>query len=136
MNTRGGAPRQFAERSREAMQMLAGQSSKWKSDGAGLRPSSPLCALSQSWRVTPPTFCWTPLGFWPPLLPTTGSNLTLVVPRGDSVALAKAIAGLLDRPRLCRALGRRARRNVEQRFSIESVGRQLDEMLSQGAEEI
>ena len=56
----------------------------------------------------------------------------LVVPRGDSVALAKAITGLLDRPKLCRALGRRARRNVEARFSIESVGRQLDEMLSQG----
>ena len=60
----------------------------------------------------------------------------LVVPRGDSVALANAITGLLDRPRLRRALGRRARRNVEQRFSIESVGRQLDEMLSQGADEI
>jgi starch synthase len=56
----------------------------------------------------------------------------LVVPRGDSVALAKAISGLLDRPQLCRALGRRARRNVEERFSIGSVGRQLDEMLSQG----
>jgi glycosyltransferase involved in cell wall biosynthesis len=56
----------------------------------------------------------------------------IVVPRGDSVALAKAITGLLDRPRLRRALGRRARRNVEERFSIERVGRQLDEMLSQG----
>jgi starch synthase len=56
----------------------------------------------------------------------------LVVPRGDPAALAKAITGLLDRPQLCRALGRRARRNVEERFSIESVGRQLDEMLSQG----
>jgi starch synthase len=57
----------------------------------------------------------------------------LVVPRGDSVALAKAITGLLDRPQLCRALGRRARRNVEARFSIASVGRQLDEMLSHGS---
>ena len=60
----------------------------------------------------------------------------LVVPRGDAAALAKEITGLLDRPQLCRALGRRARRNVEERFSIESVGRQLDEMLSQGLTKI
>jgi glycosyltransferase involved in cell wall biosynthesis len=56
----------------------------------------------------------------------------LVVPREDPAALAEAIAGLLDRPGLCRTLGRCARRNVEERFSIESVGRQLDQMLSRG----
>jgi starch synthase len=56
----------------------------------------------------------------------------LVVPREDPDALAKAIKQLLENPDLCRELGRNARRNVEDRFSIESIGRQLGEMLSQG----
>jgi len=55
----------------------------------------------------------------------------LIVPRGDSQVLAQTIKRLLDGPDLCRELGRRARRSVKGRFSIESVGRQLDEMLSQ-----
>ena len=66
------------------------------------------------------------------ILERGGESGGVTVPREDPAALAEAIASLLDRPALCRALGRRARCNVEQRFSIESVGRQLDEMLSQG----
>jgi glycosyltransferase involved in cell wall biosynthesis len=56
----------------------------------------------------------------------------LIVPREDPRALAEALQELLDNPDLRRDLGRNARRNVEERFSIESVGRQLDQMLSQG----
>lgn len=55
----------------------------------------------------------------------------LIVPREDPCALADTIQRLVDSPDLRLELGRRARRNVETRFSIESVGRQLDEMLSQ-----
>jgi glycosyltransferase involved in cell wall biosynthesis len=54
----------------------------------------------------------------------------LIVPLNDPSALAEAIKSLLEGPDLCRELGRNARRNVEERFSIESVGRQLDQMLS------
>jgi starch synthase len=60
-----------------------------------------------------------------------GASGGLIVPRGDSQVLAETIKRLLDNPDLCRELGRRARRTVEGRFSIESVGRQLNEMLSQ-----
>jgi starch synthase len=55
----------------------------------------------------------------------------LIVPREDSRALAEAIQQLLDSDDLCQELGRSARRTVEDGFSIDSVGRQLDEMLSQ-----
>jgi glycosyltransferase involved in cell wall biosynthesis len=55
----------------------------------------------------------------------------LIVPRESHQALAEAIQRLLADPKLCRELGRNAQRNVEARFSIESVGRQLDAMLSQ-----
>jgi glycosyltransferase involved in cell wall biosynthesis len=55
----------------------------------------------------------------------------LIVPREDPKVLAQTIQRLLDSPDLCREFGRSARRNVEGRFSIETVGRQLDEMLSQ-----
>ena len=55
----------------------------------------------------------------------------VIVPRDDPRALAATIQRLLGDPELCRQLGRSARRNVEARFSIESVGRQLDEMLIQ-----
>jgi glycosyltransferase involved in cell wall biosynthesis len=55
----------------------------------------------------------------------------LIVPREDPKVLAETIQKLLDSPELCRELGRSARRNVEGRFSIESVGRKLGEMLSQ-----
>jgi glycosyltransferase involved in cell wall biosynthesis len=54
----------------------------------------------------------------------------LIVPREDSRALAQAIETLLDGPELCHELGQNARHNVEERYSIESVGRQLKEMLS------
>jgi starch synthase len=55
----------------------------------------------------------------------------LTVPREDPRALAEAIQRLLGNREFRRELGLSARRNVEARFSIESVGRQLDEMLSQ-----
>jgi glycosyltransferase involved in cell wall biosynthesis len=55
----------------------------------------------------------------------------VIVPREDPQILAETMQRLLDSPDLCRELGQSARRNVESRFSIESVGRQLDEMLSQ-----
>jgi glycosyltransferase involved in cell wall biosynthesis len=55
----------------------------------------------------------------------------LIVPRENPTALAEAIQKLLDSPELCRELGKSARRNVEERYSIESVGRQLDQMLRQ-----
>jgi glycosyltransferase involved in cell wall biosynthesis len=53
----------------------------------------------------------------------------LIVPRENPRALAEALQKLLEDPDLRRDLGRNARRNVEERFSIESVGRQLDQML-------
>jgi starch synthase len=56
----------------------------------------------------------------------------VIVPREDPQALADAIQRLLDSPELCHELGRSARRNVEGRFSIQTVGRHLDEMLTQG----
>jgi glycosyltransferase involved in cell wall biosynthesis len=55
----------------------------------------------------------------------------LIVPREDPQLLAETIQRLLGSPDLRRELGRSARRNVNARFSIESVGRQLDEMLNQ-----
>jgi starch synthase len=54
----------------------------------------------------------------------------LVVPRENPVALAGAMSELLANLNLCRELGQNARRNVEARYSIESVGRRLDRMLS------
>jgi glycosyltransferase involved in cell wall biosynthesis len=58
----------------------------------------------------------------------------LIVPRGDPVALANALGRVLDDERLNRALGERARRHAEQRFSLEVVGGQLREfMASRGA---
>ena len=55
----------------------------------------------------------------------------LIVPREDPRVLAETIQRLLRSDDLRSQLGRQARRNVEARFSIESIGRQLDEMLSQ-----
>jgi glycosyltransferase involved in cell wall biosynthesis len=58
----------------------------------------------------------------------------IVVPPGDPAALAAAVGRVLDDETLARALGVRARRRVEQRFSLETVGAQLRQFLiSQGA---
>jgi starch synthase len=54
----------------------------------------------------------------------------LLIRREDSRALADAITELISDPDLCRNLGRNARRNVEEHYSIETVGRCLDQMLS------
>jgi glycosyltransferase involved in cell wall biosynthesis len=60
-----------------------------------------------------------------------GTSGGLIVPREDPEALAETFQRFLSNPDLCRELGQNARRNVESRFSIESVGRQLDDMLNQ-----
>lgn len=58
----------------------------------------------------------------------------IVVPPGDAGALAGALGHVLDDERLRQELGTRARRRVEQRFSLEMVGGQLrDFMASRGA---
>lgn len=54
----------------------------------------------------------------------------LIVPPEDPRAFAEALQRLLNNPDLRRDLGRKARRNVEERFSIESVGGQLDRILT------
>jgi glycosyltransferase involved in cell wall biosynthesis len=50
----------------------------------------------------------------------------LLFPPGDHLALARCVRRLYDEPELCRALGRRAREVVLERFSVE---RRLDEYL-------
>lgn len=54
----------------------------------------------------------------------------LVVPREDAEALAAALARLLDGEAEARELGRRARRRVEDRFSLAAVGTQLRDFLT------
>ena len=54
----------------------------------------------------------------------------LIVPRENPHALAQAMLRLLEDPNLCRDLGRRARDNVEGRYSVPAVGRQLNDMLT------
>jgi len=54
----------------------------------------------------------------------------LIVPPEDPRALAEALQRLVNTLDLRRDLGRKARLNVEERFSIASVGWQLDRMLT------
>jgi starch synthase len=63
------------------------------------------------------------------ILPDGRTSGGIIVPPEDPRALADALESLLDDPDLRRDLGRKARRNVEERFSIESVGTRLDQML-------
>ena len=58
----------------------------------------------------------------------------IIVRRNDPRALAEALRQLLTHPELCQELGRKARRNAEERFSISAVGRQLGRMLDQSRE--
>lgn len=53
----------------------------------------------------------------------------LVVPRGDATALALALGRVLDNEAWGRELGKRARRRVEDCFSLEAIGRQLSVFL-------
>jgi glycosyltransferase involved in cell wall biosynthesis len=55
----------------------------------------------------------------------------VVVGRGDSGALADALASLLDDPARRRELGEAARRRVEQEFSLEAVGVRLRTFFAQ-----
>jgi glycosyltransferase involved in cell wall biosynthesis len=54
----------------------------------------------------------------------------IIVSPGDAGALAGALRHLLDDERLRRELGARARRQVEQRFSLEVVGGQLRQFMT------
>lgn len=56
----------------------------------------------------------------------------LVVPRGDPVALARALGRVLDDPAFAQELGRRARRRAESHFSLEVVGGQLKDFIFEG----
>src|SRR6266508_1136195 len=56
----------------------------------------------------------------------------LVVPRGDPVALSRALGRVLDDPALAQELGRRARRRAESHFSLEVVGGQLKDFIFEG----
>jgi glycosyltransferase involved in cell wall biosynthesis len=59
-----------------------------------------------------------------------GDRAGVVVPVGDAEALARALGSLLDDEALRADLGARARRRAEERFSHESVGRELRAFLS------
>lgn len=54
----------------------------------------------------------------------------LVAPRGDARAFAAALGRVLDDPAWSAELGRRARRRIEEAFSPQAVGRQLQAALS------
>ena len=58
----------------------------------------------------------------------------LIVPPHNAVALAEALASVLDDIGWARNLGNLARRRVEGQFSLEAVGRQLRAFLFAGAE--
>ena len=53
----------------------------------------------------------------------------MLVPTGDVHAFAGAIMRILDDPALGQELGRRGRRQVEENFSMEKVGKQLSDLL-------
>jgi glycosyltransferase involved in cell wall biosynthesis len=54
----------------------------------------------------------------------------IVVPSGDAVALAGGLRRVLDDERLRRELGARARRRVQDQFSLEAVGGQLRQFMT------
>ena len=58
-----------------------------------------------------------------------GTTLGEIVPVGDAESFARALGALLDDPDRSAQLGARARRRVEERFSHESVGRELRDFL-------
>lgn len=53
----------------------------------------------------------------------------VVVPTGDSAALALALGELIDNPARRQQVGRNARRRAEENYSLETVGRQLREFI-------
>lgn len=60
----------------------------------------------------------------------------LVVPTGDSAALAAALGRVIDDRAWAEELGRRGRRRVEDAFSLEVVGRRLRGVLVDGTERV
>ena len=58
----------------------------------------------------------------------------VLVPTGDFHALAGAVMRILDDPALGRELGRRARCQVEEGFSMEKIGKQLSDVLVNNCE--
>ena len=70
----------------------------------------------------------------PDLLADGEKSGGIIVPNGgrNPTALADALGRLLDDDHAAQELGRRARRNVEERFSLDAVGAQLRAFLLQG----
>ena len=62
-----------------------------------------------------------------PEVVTDGDNGLLIPPK-DPEALALALARLLADPALAKKLGENARRHVEENFSLERLGREINEI--------
>jgi glycosyltransferase involved in cell wall biosynthesis len=58
----------------------------------------------------------------------TDGDTGLLIPPQDPEALAAALARLLDEPAWAKKLGENARRQVEENFSLERLGREINEI--------
>jgi len=67
------------------------------------------------------------------VLPRGAESGGLIVPREDAGALADALTGLLASPDEASGLGARARREIENRFSLPTVGQALDSFMFGGS---
>jgi glycosyltransferase involved in cell wall biosynthesis len=64
----------------------------------------------------------------------TNGRTGLLVPTRDAGALARSMMQLIESPDLTRSLGNAAHVEVAQRFSIESVTRQMEDLYSELAD--